>query len=280
MAQSYLVVALALGLLIGFALGGRPRHLAAKSFRWWLLLPLGVVLQLLVELDGVPVPKTLLVVSYVYLLGFCLANLRHAGMGIVTIGIAMNAVVIAANGGMPVREEAIYQADVIERGEVAYIDEVKHHVEDDDTRLMFLGDIIPVRPLRQVLSFGDLVLSVGVADLLVHLLRPVRKRRRRKAARPSAEAQAPEPGHGAPGGGDETDAGDGDEQRFRAGVAGEPAAGDIGHGHERHDRHARDRGDAPDEVHREPLVAQGVPVGGREPAAEPGAHEGDRRRQA
>lgn len=178
MAQSYLVVALGVGLVLGIVLGGRPRHLAKKSFRWWLLLPLGVALQLVVEADGVPAPDALLVVSYVYLLVFCVANLRHAGMGVILIGILLNAIVITVNGGMPVREKAVRQAGIADPGEVITIDEVKHHLEDGD-RLMVLGDIIPVKPLRQVLSFGDLVLSVGVADLLVHLLLPAGGRRRR-----------------------------------------------------------------------------------------------------
>lgn len=217
-AQSYLVVALAVGLVLGLVLGGRPRYLAQKSFRWWLLLPLGVALQLIVELDGVPAPETLLVVSYLYLLAFCLANLRHAGMGVVLVGILLNAIVIAANGGMPVREEAVRQAGMAEPNETITIDEVKHHLEDDDTRLMFLGDIIPVEPLRQVLSFGDLILSVGVADLLVHLLLPAGGRRRRRApvdasAVRSVDPQPAEARAGTPEDGADADGADGDEQR-------------------------------------------------------------------
>jgi hypothetical protein len=178
MAQSYLVVALAVGLVLGLLLGGRPRYLAQKHFRWWLLLPLGVVLQLVVEADGVPAPQALLLVSYVYLLIFCAANLRHVGMGVILIGIALNAFVIAVNGGMPVREKAVRQARIAHAGETVRIDQVKHHLEEPGDRFMVLADIIPVRPIREVLSFGDLILSVGVADLLVHLLRPVGRTRR------------------------------------------------------------------------------------------------------
>jgi hypothetical protein len=212
-AQSYLVVALAVGLGLGLVLGGRPRHLAQKSFRWWLLLPLGVVLQLVVEADGVPAPDALLVVSYVYLVVFCVANLRHPGMGVILVGIVLNAVVITANGGMPVRADAVRQAGISDPGDTITIDEVKHHLEDDGTVLMFLGDIIPVEPLRQVLSFGDLILSVGVADLLVHLLLPLGGRRR------SVDAEAAEAGERAPDGGAEPDRPDRDEQRVGTLVA-------------------------------------------------------------
>lgn len=187
MLRSYLVVALAVGLVLAFALGGRPRHLAGKSFRWWVLLPLGVVLQAIVERDGVPVPYTVLVLSYVYLLLFCLANLRHAGMGVVLIGIGLNFGVIAANHGMPVRASAVR---TVQGGSAAssdvVIDEVKHHVERPDSKLMALADIIPVKPLDQVLSFGDLILAVGVIDLLVHLMRPFHPVGRRSSRSPAA----------------------------------------------------------------------------------------------
>jgi len=209
MAQSYLVVALAAGLVVGLALGGRPRHLAQKHFRWWLLLPLGVALQVLVEADGVPAPHALLIVSYVYLLAFCAANLRHAGMGLILVGIALNAVVIVADNGMPVREKAVHQAAIAKPGETITIDEIKHHLERPDDTLMGLADIIPVKPLHQVLSFGDLVLSVGVADLLVHLLLPVGGRRRR---RPSVDAESTQARAGSPDAGAEPDGSDGDEE--------------------------------------------------------------------
>jgi hypothetical protein len=180
MGQSYLLVALATGLVVAIALGGRPRFLAEKSFRWWLLLPLGVVLQQVVEAEGVPWPFTLLVISYAYLLVFALANLRHPGMGIVFIGIALNALVIFANHGMPVREGAIRSAHHVASDSEIRIDEVKHHLEDGDDRFMALADIIPVPQLSQVVSFGDLILAVGVADLLVHLLRPTHAARARR----------------------------------------------------------------------------------------------------
>lgn len=172
MAQSCLLVAVAAGTALALALGGRPRHLAGKTFRWWLLLPLGVVLQRLVDRPGVPAPFALLVASYVYLLVFCAANLRHRGMGVVLVGIALNLLVIALNHGMPVRTEAVQVAASDVGGVAVIVGDVAHHVDDGHTRLGILGDAIAVRPLHQAVSFGDLVLAVGVVDLLVHLFRP------------------------------------------------------------------------------------------------------------
>lgn len=180
--RSYLVVALAAGVVLGLLAGGRPRHLATKRFRWWLLLPAGLALQSVVTIEGAPWPFALLLVSYGYLLVFALANLHHRGMGVVLVGIALNATVIAANGGMPVRPAAIRAASTSHEVP-ATIDDVKHKLEDGGERLMVLADIIPVRPLRQVLSFGDLVLAVGVADVVVHLMRPLRRSARSRARR-------------------------------------------------------------------------------------------------
>ena len=116
---------------------------------------------------------TLILVSYVLLLAFCVLNLRHAGMGVVFVGIALNLVVMGLNGGMPVRREAIVASGITTR-----IDDVdsldfgtKRHLETDDDRLPVLGDIIPVPVAGEVLSFGDLAMSVGVAAVLVNLLR-------------------------------------------------------------------------------------------------------------
>jgi hypothetical protein len=177
MMQAHVAVAIGLGLLIGLALRGRIANLAATSFRFWALLPIGLALQLLVEFDSAPIPKALLIVSYVYLVAFCALNVHIVGMGVVLVGIGLNALVISANGGMPVRVEAARAAGLVERGERLEFDEVKHRVEDGDSVLMPLADIIPVRPFRQVLSFGDLIVAVGMADVLAHLVRGPRRRR-------------------------------------------------------------------------------------------------------
>jgi hypothetical protein len=100
---------------------------------------------------------------------------------VVLVGLLLNVAVIGVNGGMPVRADAIYTVD-----RHAHLDTIdfgaKRHLEDADDRLTFLGDVLPVRPIGQVLSFGDLILSAGVADVVFRLLKPagaVRRGRRR-----------------------------------------------------------------------------------------------------
>ncbi len=172
----FIAVAVTAGILIGFLRGGRFENLAEASFRLWPLLLVGVVVQgaAAFTTQGAVV---LILASYVLLLVFSASNLHHAGMGVVFVGIAMNLVVIGSNGGMPVRDDAIVAAGIVERAEIGRLDfGTKRHRETGQDRVTFLGDIIPVPVAEEVLSFGDLAMSVGVAAVLVNLLRrPIRR---------------------------------------------------------------------------------------------------------
>jgi hypothetical protein len=179
-----LVVGVGVGLLLGLLLGGRPRHLAGKGFQWWVLLPIGMVLQAAVALRSGS-GFALLIGAYVLLIVFAFRNLGKIGMGTVLIGIALNLAVIGVNHGMPVRHKALVAAHIVSARESVTLSGGKHHLErPGQDRLMVLADIIPVRPLHQVVSFGDLVLWVGVVDLLVHLMRPGHRRPRRRTRPP------------------------------------------------------------------------------------------------
>src|SRR5436305_14107965 len=98
--MGFTAIAVTVGLVVGLATGGRLRHLGERQFHWWGLLIVGVALQLPI-LDRLGFAG--LLVSYLFLLGFAVANLRLVGMALVVIGISMNIVVIAVNRGMPVR---------------------------------------------------------------------------------------------------------------------------------------------------------------------------------
>ena len=137
----------------------------------------------------------MVLISYVGLLAFAIANIRLVGMPVVLVGLLCNLAVISANGGMPVRADAIVAAHVAEREALDTLDfGAKRHLEQDDDVLTFLGDIIPVRPTREVVSFGDLILAIGIADVIFRLLKPVevRARREERAETIHLDAAAPE----------------------------------------------------------------------------------------
>src|SRR2546430_13579192 len=165
----FTAIAVGAGLLVGLLGGGSLAQLGQRRFRVWLLLPVGIALQ-------VPLLDRLgfagLLASYACLLAFALVNLRMTGMGLVALGIVLNVVPIAVNRGMPVETEAIVHAGITSPSGLARLHlDRKHHLERAD-HVTVLTDIIPVSPLHEVLSFGDVVLSLGVADVVFHLLRP------------------------------------------------------------------------------------------------------------
>ena len=170
--------AVAVGVVIGLVGGGSLRRLGQRRFALWPLLPAGVLLQLPV-VDRLGVAG--LLASYVCLLAFAAANLRMVGMGLVAVGITLNVIPIAVNRGMPVDPDAIVAARIATTDELPTLHtDRKHHVRRHGDHLTAFSDIIPVgAPVHEVLSFGDVVLSIGVADVLFHLLRPTLRHARR-----------------------------------------------------------------------------------------------------
>jgi hypothetical protein len=183
--MAFTIVALAVGLAAGIAAGGRPSNATLRPLRAVGALGAAVVLQVLPALVDVDDGTGFACVlgSYGLLVAFALVNVRLVGMPVVLVGLLCNVVVIGANAGMPVRLEALRQVDPnLTPAELADLDlGAKRHLEDGDDVLTFLGDVVPVRPLGQVLSFGDLILAVGLADVTFRLLKPagaIRRRRR------------------------------------------------------------------------------------------------------
>jgi hypothetical protein len=166
--MAFTALALLVGGFIGLCSGGRPRYVVQHQVRVWWLLLVGAGLEFAAaRLDLGGLGGVAVVFGYLCLLTFAFANRSLVGMGIVAVGLAANALVIGINGGMPVRPSAVAAAHV-DYGR-------RHHPEGPDDRLRWLGDIIPVRQLHLVLSFGDLILAVGVADVVAHLLHPRRR---------------------------------------------------------------------------------------------------------
>jgi hypothetical protein len=183
--MGFSVFALVAGIALGLATGGRPRNVTLRPLRGAMALGAAVVLQALPQLLEVGGTGGLacVIASYVLLLAFALANIRLVGMPVVLLGLVLNVVVIGLNGGMPVRADAIRAVDPqvsIERIDFG----AKRHLEEPGERLTILGDVLPVRAIHQVLSFGDLILAFGVGDVVFRLLKPagaLRHRRRRRS---------------------------------------------------------------------------------------------------
>ncbi len=162
----------------------RGSYIRLLDVRWRLRSALFIGLTIQILLEYVTIPRAhwhdlgfgLLVASYVLILAFAARNLVLRGMGIVLIGIACNALVITLNQGMPVKFPAEWAGKPWAQATV------KHHPQQPDDKLRFLSDIIVLqRPIESVMSFGDLILVVGLFDVAYHASR---KRRRREPRGP------------------------------------------------------------------------------------------------
>jgi len=161
--------AIVLGVGVGLALGGSLRELAEASFRWWPLALVGLALQFIPAPSGHHwVPVALLLASYAVLLLFVAANFRYIGFWLVAAGFALNILVIALNGGMPVNDHALREAYGSSyqgtRTSLLSTGGAKHHLARADDLLLPLSDVIPVgSPVHNVFSVGDMVAIFGVA---------------------------------------------------------------------------------------------------------------------
>jgi len=152
----------------------------------WLLFT-GLAIQIaleFVEFDTDQIETVgygLLMVSYAFILAFCFANLNIRGFGLIAIGIGLNALVIGLNQGMPTLNigNDVHGNRIEKRVEQT----VKHRPKSDDDLLGFLGDEIAFpKPFDTVVSFGDLIMAVGICELAYF---GTRRRHRRPSARAS-----------------------------------------------------------------------------------------------
>lgn len=182
-----LATAVAVGLVAGLASGGRLSRLRRVKLRSVWLLVAGAGLHAIVVAGGAAfhrAPATAAsLVSYGALAAFAARNLARPGMGIVLLGVVLNAVPIAVDHGMPVEGNAIVAAGVATAGRVGLVSfGGRHHLATPADHLRALDDAVPEWVTHQVLSPGDLVVTVGVGAVVAGLVRPARRRPRRRHA--------------------------------------------------------------------------------------------------
>ena len=177
----WLGLVLFVALTVAVVRGGRLSNLGDIRLRLWFLLPAALLMQGATQLlsnDGwtATLGSWLILLSYLPLLGVVVINRDRKGMWLAGIGVLMNFVVIAINGGMPVLEGAAVVASGFQSG-LDIGGDFKHVVLDSSTRLAFLADVIPLRLFGQgqVLSLGDVFLAVGLGRFLEAELRRPRR---------------------------------------------------------------------------------------------------------
>jgi len=153
--------AIVLGIVFGLLTGGKVGNLARIRFRWpWLVLAAVIVREavLLTPLNRVAGAQ------YAYMLGLAAILAwtvwhwnRLSALWLVSAGIAVNLLVMIANGGrMPVATELA--GPLVRRGTVG-----QYVVMSSDTHLNLLGDWIALYPVPEAYSPGDVLIALGLA---------------------------------------------------------------------------------------------------------------------
>jgi MFS family permease len=173
-----LIAGILLGLLLGLLVGGSLTNLASIRLRWIGLLLGAIVLRFgtdvllnqnvaIVELLRLP----LLATAFGMLLVGLWANREYPGLGLAFVGVLSNTAVIIINGGyMPIYEPSLIAAGFTE----ADVSSAIHVILPEGLNAAFLlrlgplGDVIPIPVpiLQNVISIGDVFLSVGLAFFL------------------------------------------------------------------------------------------------------------------
>jgi hypothetical protein len=174
---SLVAVVLLCALVAGAAAGGSLDRLGALPLRRRRLVVLALLTQLAGVLVGGPAHPLGLAVSAGLVVAFLAANRGIRGTGLIALGLLANALVVGANGAMPVSLEAAARAGV-DIGDLVSGADPRHEPADDTTRLSWLGDVVPVPlPWRpEVVSPGDVLVAAGAGQLVVAgMLRPRRR---------------------------------------------------------------------------------------------------------
>ena len=172
-----LIGGIALGLVLGLLLGGRLENLADIRLQFLPLLFVAVIVRFATELSlvaGIGIVDTLRVpllgAAYGLLLFTLWHNRGYPGLALAFIGIASNAIAIVGNGGhMPVWLPAYEMSGI--PGPLSSVLHVELPTGTGAEFFLHLGPLsdlfpIPVWPVNNVASIGDLFLTAGLAFFL------------------------------------------------------------------------------------------------------------------
>jgi Family of unknown function (DUF5317) len=163
-------LAIAFGAALGLAGGGNLSNLVRLKFRWPLLLVSAVALRYVVIFSPLSRIEGSQYVYAASLAVIVLWTVWHVhmlpGVWLVTLGAALNLIVVLANGGrMPVDATlAARQLGGIlaQRGHIG-----QYALTGPDTHLGFLGDWLSLGPLPEAYSPGDVLIAMGIALVIL-----------------------------------------------------------------------------------------------------------------
>lgn len=144
-------------LLVAWLRGGRLTQpipgLAFPIVGALLLVPVGLFFP------GTLLARAANIIGFLLLFPFWWLNRRSLGVTVLLAGILLNMAVILLNGGMMPVDAAQAAAVGLPMDSRPL---PRHQPLTERTILPVLGDVIPVAPLRKVVSIGDLVAGIGI----------------------------------------------------------------------------------------------------------------------
>jgi hypothetical protein len=172
------------GAVGGYLVGGRLLAITFVRPRalWllWLAAAVQVVqdqVPLRVSSSGPRLAGSIIAVVFGIVLVWLLVNapqwpcaMRFGGY-VIGLGAILNGVVIAVNGHMPYSGSAAVRA-----GMTSQLLTTKNEPASTSTWLAFLGDVVPVSPLRVIISPGDLLIGIGTALVVGAAMRLTQER--------------------------------------------------------------------------------------------------------
>lgn len=184
-----LLVAIVVSLIIGFATGGSLDGVRRVGrIRYLPLLILALLVQFVIFTPWIgrepwvhDYGVYLHIATILTTLFVMTRNFNIPGMPVIALGAALNALVIVANGGyMPSPEGALREAGQYADVEVTEQERATDDysfsnstVQNDDTNLRLLGDVIPIPdelPLANVVSLGDIVIDIGAVIAIIRVM--------------------------------------------------------------------------------------------------------------
>ena len=179
----FLLLALLCGLMVGWARGGSLVRLAHFPLRCSWLVLVAFFLQVIAfspRFESLDSPHRLGPALYLFSMFLLLLavglNLSLSGMKILGLGLTLNFLVIAANGGyMPVPLDNLPRAGLARQAELLQANGTLSNstVLSDETRLPFLADVFFVPswlPFSNVFSIGDVFIGIGAFILVLRAM--------------------------------------------------------------------------------------------------------------
>lgn len=193
----WLAIVLFLALAVAVLRGGRLVNLGDIELRAWWLLVLALALQVATRFlpeRAATAGVVMVLTSFALLMFLVILNRNKEGMLIAGLGVLMNFTVIAANGGMPVLAGAAEVASGFTVSDPDLAASYKHIPLDENSRLTFLADVIPLRlaGIAEVISLGDIFLALGLGVFLERELRRPRRYFRKGARAQAGSATRPD----------------------------------------------------------------------------------------